>query len=239
MNRWAWPARLAASPAAALSSSATAPCSKHVQTKQFDRLEQFAKLQAAPPVKFKDLEEVVTHKISVNLMPFDVRADFVKVTSDTVLVPSPFRSRIGTHLPEQRRHPARHGQHLRPRHHSDRQDCPDLRRSRFRSMCPPSCCPRLPRIPRSTGKLCRLRISQNRYRLDIVVKDVNGDRTGTWSRGIVIPDFSEDHLSIPRSSSPTRWSRSPTKNVGTGSFVIGTTKVRPRVASVRRQAHFL
>ena len=40
-----------------------------------------------PPVKFKDLEEVVSHKINVNLMPFDVRADFVKVTGDTVLVP--------------------------------------------------------------------------------------------------------------------------------------------------------
>ena len=46
-------------------------------------------LQAAKPpqVKFKDLEEVVSHKISVNLMPFDVRTDFVRVTSDTVLVP--------------------------------------------------------------------------------------------------------------------------------------------------------
>jgi len=63
------------------------PFNQDLQTKQFDRLEQFAKLQAAPAVKFKDLEEVVSHKISVNLMPFDVRADFVKVTSDTVLVP--------------------------------------------------------------------------------------------------------------------------------------------------------
>src|SRR6266581_4651263 len=65
----------------------SSPFNKDQQTKQFDRLEQFAKLQAAPAIKFKDLEEVVSHKISVNLMPFDVRADFVKVTSDTVLVP--------------------------------------------------------------------------------------------------------------------------------------------------------
>ena len=53
--------------------------------KEFDRLEQFAKLKAPPPVKFKDLEEVVSHKISYKPMPFDVRADFVKVTGDTVL----------------------------------------------------------------------------------------------------------------------------------------------------------
>ena len=63
------------------------PFNSDLQTKQFDRLEQYAKLNSAPAVKFKDLEEVVTHKINVNLMPFDVRADFVRVTGDTVLVP--------------------------------------------------------------------------------------------------------------------------------------------------------
>ena len=35
----------------------------------------------------KDLEEIVNTKIITNLMPFDVRTDFVKVTGDTVLVP--------------------------------------------------------------------------------------------------------------------------------------------------------
>src|ERR1700687_5978068 len=63
------------------------PFSNNLQSKQFDRLEQFYKLQKPPAVKFKDLEEVVSHKINVNMMPFDVRTDFVRVTSDTVLVP--------------------------------------------------------------------------------------------------------------------------------------------------------
>ena len=44
-------------------------------------------LSRPPAVKFKDLQEVVTSKVRYNLMPFDVRADFVRVTSDTVLVP--------------------------------------------------------------------------------------------------------------------------------------------------------
>ena len=56
-------------------------------TKQFDKLDLWAKLNTAPKVKFKDLEEVVSHKINVNLMPFDIRTDFVKITGDTVLVP--------------------------------------------------------------------------------------------------------------------------------------------------------
>src|SRR6184192_3166265 len=46
------------------------PFNKDLTSKQFDRLEQYAKWSKAPPVKFKDLEEVVTHKIRINLMPF-------------------------------------------------------------------------------------------------------------------------------------------------------------------------
>src|ERR1700689_19977 len=63
------------------------PNSASEGAKEFDRLEQFAKLQAPPPVKYKDLEEIVNSKIVLNPTPFDVRTDFVKVTSDTVLVP--------------------------------------------------------------------------------------------------------------------------------------------------------
>jgi hypothetical protein len=79
-------------------------------------------------------------------------------------------------------------------------------------------------------KALPLRISQNRYRLDIVVKDVNGDRTGSWSRAIEIPDFSEDKLSSSTLIIADQMEQVATKNVGTGNFVIGTMKVRPRVA---------
>src|SRR5262249_33124036 len=53
----------------------------------FSKLELLAKVNTPPKIKFKDLEEVVSHKINVNLMPFEVMTDFVKVTGDTVLVP--------------------------------------------------------------------------------------------------------------------------------------------------------
>ncbi len=57
-------------------------------TKQFDRMETFAKLNRAPDIKFRDLQnEIVTHRFRTNMLPFDVQVDFVKLTSDTVLVP--------------------------------------------------------------------------------------------------------------------------------------------------------
>ena len=38
---------------------------EEIENKQFDRLELYAKLQKPPEIKFKDLEEVVTHKLSM------------------------------------------------------------------------------------------------------------------------------------------------------------------------------
>jgi hypothetical protein len=68
-----------------------------------------------------------------------------------------------------------------------------------------------------------------RYRVDIVVKDVNGDRVGTWSKGVQVPDFADDRLETSSLIVADLMEPVAAKNVGTGSFVIGATKVRPRV----------
>ena len=76
-----------------------------------------------------------------------------------------------------------------------------------------------------------LPLRPGRYRFDIVVKDVNGDRVGTWSHGVQVPDFAEDRLAASSLIVADQMEQVAAKNVGTGSFVIGTTKVRPRVQS--------
>src|SRR3954452_14043687 len=52
---------------------------------QFNRLEQFSKLQRPPSVKFKDLEAAVRSTISYNMLPMKVRADFFPLTDASVL----------------------------------------------------------------------------------------------------------------------------------------------------------
>ncbi len=52
---------------------------------EFTRLEQFAKLQKPPAVKFKDLEAAVSSSIRFNTLPFKVQADYIKVTDSTIL----------------------------------------------------------------------------------------------------------------------------------------------------------
>ncbi len=128
------------------------PFNKDIQTKEFDRLEQFAKLQAAPAVKFKDLEEVVSHKISVNLMPFDVRADFVKVTSDTVLVPVTIQIKNRDVTFQNKDGVERGTVNIFGRVTTLTGKIVQPSKTRFRSMCRWSCCRRPRKTPRCTGR---------------------------------------------------------------------------------------
>ena len=204
------------------------PFSQNLQSKQFDRLETYSKLMKPPAVKFKDLEEVVSHKISVNLMPFDVRADFIRVTGDTVLVPVTIqvKNRDVTFVNKdgvQRgtinifgRVTTLTGRVAQTFEDTVQNDVPaEL----------------LPKVAENSSVYWKaLPLRPGRYRFDIVVKDVNGDRVGTWNKGIVVPDYADDKLSASSLIVADQMEAVPMKNVGTGNFVIGTTKVRPRVA---------
>jgi GWxTD domain-containing protein len=205
------------------------PDSASLQTKEFDRLEQFAKLQAPPPIKYKDLEEAVTTKMILNPMPFDVRSDFVKVTSDTVLVPVTIqmKNRDITFVNKdgvQRgtvnifgRVTTLTGKVVQTFEDSVQVDVPaEL----------------LPKTAENASVYWKaLPLRSGRYKVDIAVKDVNGDRKGVWSRGIIVPDFSDDKLAASTLIVADQMEPVATKSIGTGSFVIGTMKIRPRVAA--------
>jgi GWxTD domain-containing protein len=209
----------------------TGPFNQDLQTKEFDRLEQFAKLQAAPAVKFKDLEEIVSHKISVSLMPFDVRADFVRVTSDTVLVPITIQIKNRDITFQNKDGIERGTVNIFGRVTTLTGKIVQTFEDPVQVDVPVELLAKTAENSSVYWKAIPLKISQNRYRLDVVVKDVNGDRTGTWNRAIVIPDFSEDHLSNSSLIVADQMEPVAAKNVGTGNFVIGAMKVRPRVQS--------
>ncbi len=203
------------------------PQSSMQQSKQFDRLEQFAKLQAAPKVKFTDLEEAVNSKVILNPMPFDVRVDYVKVTSDTVLVPIviQMKNRDITFVSKdgiQRgtvnifaRLTTLTGKIVQTFEDTVQVDVPAelLPRTAENASVYPKALPLRPGL----------------YKLNIAVKDVNGDRKGIWSRSIRVPEYSDDKLSASSLIIADLMEPVPTKAIGSGNFVIGTTKVRPRV----------
>jgi len=206
----------------------TGPNSQDLSTKEFDRLEQYAKLQAPPPIKFKDLEEIVNTKIITNLMPFDVRSDFVKVTGDTVLVPITiqvkyrditFNNKDGVQRGTINifgRVTTLTGRVVQTFEDTAQVDVPaEL----------------LPRTAENSSVYWKaLPLRPGRYKVEIAVKDVNGDRKGLWSRGVVVPEYSDDKLATSSLIIADQMEAVPTKDVSTGNFVIGLNKVRPRVA---------
>ena len=204
------------------------PMSTDLQTKEFDRLEQFAKLNAAPAVKFKDLEEVVQHKISYNTMPFDVRTDFVKITSDTVLVPVTVQLK-NRDITFTNKDGVQHGVvNIFGRLTTLSGKVAQTFEDTVVADVPAELLPR--EVENSKIYWKAVPLKSGRYRLDLVVKDVNGDRMGTWSRSIIVPDFSDEKLASSSLIVADDVEAVPSKSVGTGMFVIGTTKVRPRVA---------
>ncbi len=204
------------------------PESSMQQTKEFDRLEQFAKLQAAPKVKFTDLEEEVNSKVILNPMPFDVRADFVKVTADTVLVPIAIQMKNRDITFVNKDGIQRGTVNIFARLTTLTGKVVQTFEDTVQVDVPAELLPRTAQNSELYTKALPLR--PGLYKLYVAVKDVNGDRKGIWSRSIKVPEFSDDKLSTSSLVVADVMEPVPTKDIGTGNFVIGTTKVRPRVA---------
>ena len=204
------------------------PDSASQSSKEFDRLEQYAKLQAPPPVKFKDLEEIVNTKLITNLMPFDVRSDFVKVTGDTVLVPITIQMKYRDITFNNKDGVQRGTVNIFGRVSTLTGRVVQTFEDTAQVDVPAELLPKTAENSSVYWKALPLR--PGRYKIEIAVKDVNGDRKGLWSRGIVVPEYSDDKLSTSSLIVADQMEPVPTKDVSTGNFVIGLTKVRPRVA---------
>ncbi|MGO9088887.1 MAG: GWxTD domain-containing protein [Candidatus Sulfotelmatobacter sp.] len=204
------------------------PESTTQQTKEFDRLEQYSKLMAPPPVKYKDLEEVVNSKIILNPMPFDVHVDFVKVTSDTALVPITIQIKNRDITFVNKDGVQRGTVNIFARLSTLTDKVVQTFEDPVQVDVPAELLPRTAENASVYYKAVPLR--PGRYKLDIAVKDVNGDRKGVWSHSIVVPDYADDKLSNSSLIVADVMEPVPTKDIGTGNFVIGTMKVRPRVA---------
>ena len=204
------------------------PQSSMEESKQFDRLEQFFKLQQAPKIKFTDLTEEVNSKVILNPMPFDVRSDYVKVTGDTVLVPITIQMRNRDITFVNKDGVQRGTVNIYAKLSTLTNKIVQTFEDTVQVDVPAELLPRTAENASVYWKALPLR--PGRYKLYIAVKDVNGDRKGIYSRSIMVPEYSDDKLATSSLIVADQMEPVPTKAIGSGSFVIGTMKVRPRVA---------
>jgi GWxTD domain-containing protein len=205
------------------------PNSQDLQTKQFDRLETYAKLQQAPKIKFTDLTEEVNSKVILNPMPFDVRSDYVKVTSDTVLVPVTIQMRNRDITFVNKEGVQRGTVNIYGKLSTLTGKIVQTFEDTVQVDVPAELLPRTAENASVYWKALPLR--NGHYKLYIAVKDVNGDRKGVFSRSITVPEYTEDKLATSSLIVADQMEPVPTKAIGSGSFVIGTMKIRPRVGA--------
>jgi hypothetical protein len=196
---------------------------------EFTRLEQFAKVQAPPPVKFKDLEEVVSSRILRNQISFDYRFDFMRITGDTILVPvtvqiqnkqMTFRDHDGVQSASLNlfgRISSMTGRVIQTFEDVIQRDFPDsLLESSLKSFS-------------IYQKAVPLR--PGLYKLDLVIKDVNSGNVGVVNTRLAVSNISDDQLAASSLILADQMEPVSSKDVGVGQFVLGSTKVRPKLDS--------
>ena len=194
---------------------------------EFTRLDLYSKIFQPPPVKFKDLKAVVTSRLSANLLPFDARTDFIRVTDETVLTPITVQI-SNSDLQFQNKDGVMHGvldifveitslggHIVNTFEKSLVLDVPEHEfqlyqghKSLYQQAVP---------------------LRPGRYKLSIVLKDDLNGHMGSEELGIVVPNFGEDKLTNSSLILADQIQPLSTREVGTGPFVIGATKVRPSV----------
>jgi len=201
--------------------------SEPARNQPFERLAMFAAVQKPPPVKFKDLEALVTTRISFNLLPFTVRTDFLRVTEETTLVPVTvaLQKKDLTFEMKDELHNAVVNVFGRVTTLTGRivQTFEDV----ILLDVPPALFQRT--LTESSVYQKAVPLRPGLYKLNLVLKDLNSGNVGTMELRLIVPRFEEAELAHSTLILADYIERVPSKNVGRGQFVIGNTKVRPAV----------
>jgi GWxTD domain-containing protein len=194
---------------------------------EFTRLQKYADIFKPPPVKFKDLEAVVTSRLVRDQVKFDYRFDFLRITSDTVLVPitiqiprkqMSFQEKEGVDTSTVNlfaRVTSLSGRIIQTFEDTMRTDLPAslLQQSLSGASIYQKAVPLRPGL----------------YRLDIVLKDVNNGNVGVVNTRLAVPHFEDDQLSSSSLILADQIQRVSMKDIGLGQFVLGDVKVRPKM----------
>ena len=201
-----------------------------VSMQEFERIEQFAKLQAAPKVKYKDLEEAVSSSIRYNALPFKVKTEFIKVTDSTVLAMVALQFERKDLQFQQKDDIAKATINIFGRVTS----IAGRTIATFED-------PVVLELPSAMlGKAIEgvtvysktIPLAPGMYRLTLVCKDIVAGAMTTYPTALNVPHFDEEKLGQSSLILADVIEKVPTNSIGTGQFVVGDTKVRPRINDI-------
>jgi GWxTD domain-containing protein len=197
------------------------------EDQEFNRLEKYAAIFKPPPVKFKDLEADATARVVRDQVKFDYRFDFLRITSDTVLVPITVQIPVKQLSFQEKDGVDSASIDLFVRVTTLSGRVVQTFEDTLRSDIPASLLQKSLNTSRIYQKAVPL--TPNLYRLDVVVKDVNSGNVGVVNTRLPVPRFQDDQLSSSSVILADDMQRVSSKDIGLGQFVLGDVKVRPKL----------
>ena len=194
---------------------------------EFSRLDLYAKIQAPPPVKFKDLEAVVDSRLTANQIQFQCHPDFLRITDDTDLVPitiqipnheMSFQDKNGVQIATM---------HLFARITSVSGRVVNTFEDTITAETPDSLMQQYLKANSIYQKAVPL--SPGLYRLDVVLKDINSSNLGVINTRLAVPRYQDDTLGTSSLILADEIRKVSSKDIGMGQFVLGDLKVRPKL----------
>ncbi|HUQ90986.1 MAG TPA: GWxTD domain-containing protein [Bryobacteraceae bacterium] len=200
---------------------------------QFERLQQFALLQKPPAAKFKDLEAAVNSTIRFNLLPMQVRADFMKLTNSTILSQFTIKLEKKDLQYKQKDGVSQGVVNIYARITSMARRVVNV----FEDVVTVEFPMELTQEAVKTASVYQksVPLPPGTYRLNVVVKDINGGNMNNYEMALHVPRFDDEKLGSSSLVLADVIEKVPTRSIGTGQFVIGTSKVRPRVGETFRR----
>jgi len=213
-------------------SAANNPSTGYMRAKDmpFARMEQYFNLQRPPQIKFEDLKSIVTTNITYNQLPYQLRADFIRLSPDKVLVPITvelenknlqFKKELDFNRAAVNVYGIITGltgrimaefEHVISTEYTDQYfEQGTKNRSIYQ-------------------KIVSLPPGQ-RFKLDLVLKDINSGNVGVISRGLVVPKYDNAALQASSVILANSVQPVPTATDALEQFVIGDLKIQPNVKS--------
>ena len=196
----------------------------------FSRMEQYFNVQRPPKIKFEDLKSVVTTHVSFSSIPFDIRTDYIWLSEKKVMVPITVeinnselefkkdkefnRAKLNvygiitglTNKIEAEWEDEIVRDFLDIYFHEGKE-----KKSSYQRMVslPPG----------------------QRYKLDLVLKDVNSKKMGTLSLGLNVPKYAEPGLQSSTIILANHIGDAPKNATALDQYVIGDMRIVPNVTS--------
>jgi GWxTD domain-containing protein len=194
---------------------------------EFERLSQFANLQKAPKVKFKDLQAVVSSSIRYNTLPFQLRAEYIKITDSTILTTVTIEFQRRDLQFQQKDGVAKATVNIAGRITSITGRVVNYFEDPVTIEIPSDLLSKA--LNGASIYQKEIPLAPGLYRLNVVCKDVTGGNLTSMPVALNVPHFDDEKLSASSLILADVIEKVPTNSIGSGQFVIGDTKVRPRL----------